>query len=71
MNTKTTLGDHPVNRRQFFRRLAALGGTAAAAGAAGSSGRSVSHPRTAAPGPKAGGYRLTAHIRKYYQKAAV
>lgn len=67
MKTQTHSGSHPVNRRQFFRRLAVLGSSAAAA--TGAFARSSSPPPAATATPQSSGYRLTDHIRKYYRKA--
>ncbi len=57
-----------ASRRSFFRSAAALGGAAAvlALGSGGTPARSTPAPQTAGG---SGGYRLTEHIAKYYEKA--
>ena len=57
------------DRRRFFRRAFFLGAT----GVAAVCGRSIARPvrlnQTPARAP-ARGYRLTAHVRKYYERAS-
>jgi hypothetical protein len=63
------LRDSRTNRRKFLRDLAAAGGLAAVAGSAGSV---TAAPTPASPQPQAKprtGYRVTAHVSKYYDKA--
>ena len=56
------------NRRKFLRDLAAAGGIAAVAGTAGSvTAAPATEPKPRADTPT--GYRVTAHISKYYDKA--
>ena len=62
------LRDSRTNRRKFLRDLATAGGLAAVAGSAGS----VAAAPAAEPEPQAKpptGYRVTAHVSKYYEKA--
>jgi len=62
------LRDSKTNRRKFLRDLATAGGLAAVAGSAGS----VAAAPAAEPTPQAKlptGYRVTAHVSKYYEKA--
>jgi hypothetical protein len=62
------LRDSKTNRRTFLRDLAAAGGLAAVAGTAGG----VAAAPAAEPKPQAKpptGYRVTAHVAKYYDKA--
>jgi len=62
------LRDSKTNRRKFLRDIAAAGGLAAVAGAAG--GVAASPAIAPQPQPaKPQGYRVTAHISKYYDKA--
>jgi hypothetical protein len=56
------------SRRSFFRKLSLLGGAAALTGLAGRRfGMGRNGPRATADSGK--GYRVTAHIRKYYRTA--
>jgi hypothetical protein len=62
------LRDSRTNRRKFLRNLAAAGGLAAVAGTTGN----VAAAAPEAPKPDAKsrtGYRVTAHVSKYYDKA--
>jgi hypothetical protein len=62
------LRDSKTNRRKFLRDLAAAGGLAAVAGSAGG----VAAAPAIEPQPQARpskGYRVTAHVAKYYDKA--
>jgi nitrous oxide reductase len=64
------LRDSKSNRRKFLRDLAAAGGLAAVAGTAGAAAAAPA----AAPKPQAkapSGYRVTAHVSKYYDKARI
>ncbi len=59
-----------TDRRRFFKKAVLLG----TAGVAGAFGRSSALPcRTNASSarPSARGYRLTAHIRRYYARASL
>jgi hypothetical protein len=64
------LRDTKTDRRKFLRDLATASGLAAVAGSAGAV--------TAAPAPeplpqanRPAGYRVTAHVSKYYDKARI
>jgi hypothetical protein len=63
-------GQTRTNRRKFLRNVAAAGGLAVAAGA---THATVTAPaKDAAPQPaKRAGYRVTAHVSKYYDKARI
>ena len=57
-------------RRRFLKGLAATGGGAALAGVAASTQAALDAKQTPAEErPESQGYRVTAHIREYYQKA--
>lgn len=63
------LRDSRIHRRQFLRDLAAAGGLAAVAA---TSGSTASATPAVAPQPQAKtrtGYRVTAHVSTYYEKA--
>ena len=63
------LRDLKKTRRSFLRDLAAVGGVAAVAGSAGAD---VAAPQAAAiTEAKPRGYRATAHVKKYYDKARI
>jgi hypothetical protein len=56
------------SRRSFFRKLGLLGGAAALTGLAGRIfGPGKNEPQATADSGK--GYRVTAHIKKYYRTA--
>lgn len=62
--------DTKSSRRKFLRDVAAAGGLAAVAG---TTGAVVAAP-AAAPKPqrdRPAGYRVTAHVSKYYDKARI
>ena len=60
---------HRAGRRQFFKKAAFLGGTAVMAVLR---GRARAKPLPEMPNrPRGRGYRLTPHIRKYYEKASL
>lgn len=64
-------GQTKTNRRKFLRDVAAAGGLAAAAGA---THATVTTPAPAAVTTKPAGrtgYRVTAHVSKYYDKARI
>ncbi len=64
------LTDRMTDRRKFLRDIAAAGGLVAVAGSAGATAVS----RAAAPiatASKPDGYRVTAHVSKYYEKARI
>lgn len=58
-----------TGRRRFFKHAALLGGTAVLTVLGGrvKSGRTFDPPVK----PRKQGYRMTAHIRKYYEKASL
>jgi hypothetical protein len=60
---------HRAERRKFFKRAALFGGTAflTVLGRRARPGAAAELPEK----PRKQGYRLTAHIRKYYQKASL
>ena len=62
----------PHDRRAFIKKVAFMGGAGTLLAAAGKTGRAAARPHptinSAAGSPR--GYRVTAHIRKYYEKAA-
>jgi hypothetical protein len=58
------------NRREFLRNLAAAGSVAAVAGASGHAA-ARSTPENDPVTHKPQGYRVTAHVAKYYQKARI
>ena len=61
-----------TGRRRFIKQMALWGGAGAFVTAAGRHDDPGFFPRQAMPANrKDRGYRLTAHIRKYYEKAAV
>jgi hypothetical protein len=60
-----------TSRRKFLRDVAAAGGLAAVAGTAGAV---VAAPAAAPSKPqqdRPAGYRVTAHVAKYYDKARI
>jgi hypothetical protein len=64
------LRDTKTDRRKFLRDLATASGLAAVAGSAGA----VVAAPAAEPKPQASrpaGYRVTAHVSKYYDKARI
>jgi hypothetical protein len=64
------LRDARTNRRRFLRNLAAAGGLVAAAGSTGAT--AVAQPAAPTrPASKPTGYRVTAHVSKYYDKARI
>jgi len=62
--------DMKTSRRKFLRDVAAASGLAAVAG---STGAVVAAPAAAPQTPKdrPAGYRVTAHVSKYYDKARI
>ena len=67
---KRDQGETRTQRRKFLRDLATAGGLAVVAGAAGP----VAAAPQAAPEPAKApskGYRVTAHVSKYYDKARI
>jgi len=63
------LRDLKKTRRSFLRDLAAVGGVAAVAGSAGADVAAPSTASVTADRPR--GYRETAHVKKYYDKARI
>jgi hypothetical protein len=61
--------DHARARRQFFKKALWLGTAAVAGGAARRRAGAVGPAETASARDSAG-YRLTAHIRRYYERAS-
>jgi hypothetical protein len=68
---KRDTGETRTQRRRFLRNLAAAGGLAVVAGTAGpvASAAPTAGPTQAKPRGK--GYRVTAHVSKYYDKARI
>ncbi|HEX6570501.1 MAG TPA: twin-arginine translocation signal domain-containing protein [Steroidobacteraceae bacterium] len=63
-------GETRTQRRKFLRDLAAAGGLAAVASSAGPAvASSAAKPASTAKRPT--GYRVTAHVSKYYDKARI
>ena len=65
------LRETKTNRRKFLRDVATAGGLAAVAGSAGAV---VATPAATEAKPQAdrpSGYRVTAHVSKYYDKARI
>ncbi len=58
----------PCNRRTFMKRAAILGGLAALAGFRKPADAAPEQPGTQ-PEPSAAGYRLTEHVKRYYETA--
>lgn len=59
---------HQQQRRSFFKKLALIGGALALSPLAGK--RPPPSGTSKVPPAAQAGYRLTAHIRKYYETAA-
>ena len=67
---KRDQGDTRTQRRRFLRDVATAGGLAVVAGSAGPV--VAAPPSEAAPAkPRSKGYRVTAHVSKYYDKARI
>lgn len=64
------MSSNPVNRRKFITTLGLAGAGAVAAIASAGRLQPVA-PAAAAAAPDARGYRVSAHIRKYYQTTRV
>ena len=64
------LRDRMTDRRKFLRDLAAAGGLVAVAGSAGATAAAQAAAPTT-PESKPTGYRVTAHVSKYYDKARI
>jgi hypothetical protein len=56
-------------RRDFLRKMAVAGGSAAVVAATGKAAASTATEQVAASAPTASGYRETDHIRAYYRTA--
>jgi nitrous oxide reductase len=63
------LRDSRTNRRKFLRNLAAAGGLAAVAGTTGSVAAASAEAAKKPQDKPRTGYRVTAHVSKYYDKA--
>ncbi len=68
---KTRSGSGRNGRREFLvKGMAAVGGAAVVAMAGGRKRASVEEsPATTSPAAESQGYRMTPHIREYYEKA--
>lgn len=64
------MSSNPVNRRKFITTLGLAGAGAVAAIATAGSLQPAAAPAAAAA-PDSRGYRVSAHIRKYYQTTRV
>jgi hypothetical protein len=62
--------DTMADRRKFLRDLAAAGGLVAVAGST-SAATVAQAAAPGAPASKPKGYRVTAHVSKYYDKARI
>lgn len=61
-----------VQRREFLRQCAVIGGSATVVAAAGGVAETApEEPAQPAGREKPRGYRLTPHIRDYYEKAGI
>jgi nitrous oxide reductase len=60
-------GKHESSRRSFLRTLAVMGGVTAVA--ASTSARAAGPAARSARPEASGGYRVTPHVAKYYDKA--
>jgi hypothetical protein len=61
---------HRAGRRNFFKKAFLLGGTTVLTVLGGRSARAATFPDRPEK-PRKRGYRLTPHIRKYYEKASL
>ncbi len=64
------MSNSPINRRKFITSLG-LAGAGAIAAIATARGLQPAAPTVAAAAPDSRGYRISAHIRKYYQTTRV
>jgi hypothetical protein len=64
-------GETRTQRRSFLRNVAAAGGLAAVASTAGPVASATSTPAATPAKPRNKGYRVTAHVSKYYDKARI
>jgi len=62
--------DRMTDRRKFLRDIAAAGGLVAVAGSAGATAVAQA-AAPVVPANKPAGYRVTAHVSKYYDKARI
>ncbi len=62
--------DRTTDRRKFLRDIAAAGGLVAVASSTGATAVARS-AAPVAPASKPAGYRVTAHVSKYYDKARI
>ncbi|MCJ7451602.1 MAG: hypothetical protein MUO39_03890 [Steroidobacteraceae bacterium] len=62
--------DRTTDRRKFLRDIAAAGGLVAVASSAGATAVAPT-AAPVAPASKPTGYRVTAHVSKYYDKARI
>ena len=60
-----------TQRRKFLRDIAAAGGLAVAAVSAGPAASATPTPDPTPAKPRSKGYRVTAHVSKYYDKARI
>jgi hypothetical protein len=60
-----------TNRRKFLRDVAAAGGLAAVAGTTGAVVAAPAAPARTPQQDRPAGYRVTAHVAKYYDKARI
>ena len=60
-----------TQRRKFLRDIAAAGGLAVVAGTAGPATSATPTADPAPAEPRRKGYRVTAHVSKYYDKARI
>jgi hypothetical protein len=63
---------NPLSRRRLFAGAGTIGAVAAVASLVpGVVQQSASVPETREPPPRGGGYRLTEHVKRYYQTTLV
>ena len=64
-------GETRTQRRKFLRNVAAAGGLAVVAGTAGPVATATPTSDATPAKPRSKGYRVTAHVSKYYDKARI